>query len=245
VDQHRFLDATRDGYERTAALYAENFHAYLDDKPVDLAMLSAFAGLVSMGENKQVLDVGCGTGVTTAKLRSSSIDAFGIDLSPKMIAEAQRLNPDIEFSVGSMTDLDVADQTVGGVCAWYSTIHVPDDHLPRVFDEFHRVLIPGGFALLAFQVGDVPRILDEAFGQRVELTFFRRQPGHVLALLESAGLRPYAELVREPADGTHESTKQAFLIARKPGDDQPSSRLSLRKRFMASIFSSVLDAGPV
>jgi ubiquinone/menaquinone biosynthesis C-methylase UbiE len=217
VDQHGFLEATRDGYDRTASLYAENFHAYLDDKPVDLAMLSAFAGVVSMGENKRVLDVGCGTGVTTAKLRSSGIDAFGIDLSPKMIAEAQRLNPDIEFSVGSMTDLAVADNSVGGVCAWYSTIHVPDDHLPRVFDEFHRVLVPGGFVLLAFQVGDVPRILDEAFGQRVELTFFRRQPRHVLALLESTGLRPYAELVREPADGTHESTKQAFLIARKPG----------------------------
>jgi SAM-dependent methyltransferase len=217
VEQRGFLERTRDGYDRTAGLYAERFHDYLDDKPVDLAMVSAFAGLVSMGGNKRVVDVGCGTGVTTAKLRSSGIDAFGIDLSPKMIAEAQRLNPDVEFSVGSMTDLTVADDSVGGVCAWYSTIHVPDDHLPRVFDEFHRALIPGGFALLAFQVGDEPRVLDEAFGQRVELTFFRRQPGHVLALLERAGLRPYAELVREPAEGTHESTKQAFLIARKPG----------------------------
>ena len=213
---HGFLERTRDGYDRTAGVYAEHFHDYLDDKPLDLAMLGAFAGLVSTGENKRVADVGCGTGVTTAKLRSSGIDAFGIDLSPKMIAEAQRRNPDVDFSVGSMTDLAVADHGVGGVCAWYSTIHVPDDHLPRVFDEFFRVLVPGGFALLAFQVGDVPRVLDEAFGQRVELTFFRRQPGHVLALLEQAGLRPYAELVREPADGTHESTKQAFLIARKP-----------------------------
>jgi hypothetical protein len=93
---------------------------------------------------------------------------------------------------------------------------VPDDYLPRVFDEFYRVLIPGGFAVLAFQVGDEPLVLDEAFGQCVELTFIRRQPGHVLALLERAGLRPYAQLVREPADGTHESTKQAYLVVRKP-----------------------------
>jgi SAM-dependent methyltransferase len=217
VDQHGFLEATRDGYDRTAALYAENFHDYLDDKPVDLAMVRAFAGLVSTTGNQRVVDVGCGTGVTTALLRSCGIDAFGIDLSPKMIDEAQRLNPGVVFSVGSMTDLAVDDESVGGVCAWYSTIHVPDDHLPRVFEEFHRVLIPGGFVLLGFQVGDEPRILDEAFGQRVELTFFRRQPRNVLALLERAGLRPYAELVREPADGTHESTKQAFLISRRAG----------------------------
>lgn len=173
-------------------------------------MLSAFAGLVPTSGNTRVVDVGCGTGVTTAKLRGSGIDAFGIDLSPKMIGEARRLSPDIEFSVGSMTDLAVADQRVGGVCAWYSTIHVPDEHLPRVFDEFHRVLVPGGFALVAFQVGDEPLVLDE-------LTFIRRQPADVLDLLERAGLRPYAELVREPADGTHESTKQAFLISRRAG----------------------------
>lgn len=216
MDQRSFLARTRDGYDRTAGLYAERFHDYLDDKPVDLAMVSAFAGLVSMSGNKRVADVGCGTGVTTAKLRRSGIDAFGIDLSPKMIAEAQRLNRDIAFNVGSMTDLAAADRAVGGVCAWYSIIHVPDDYLPRVFDEFYRVLIPGGFALLAFQVGDEPLVLDEAFGQRVELTFIRRQPGHVLALLERAGLRPYAQLVREPADGTHESTKQAYLIVRRP-----------------------------
>jgi SAM-dependent methyltransferase len=216
VDQRGFLERTRDGYDRTAGPYAERFHDYLDDKPVDLAMVSAFAGLVSMSGNKRVADVGCGTGVTTAKLRSSGIDAFGIDLSPNMIAEAQRLNRDIEFSVGSMTDLAVADLAAGGVCAWYSIIHVPDNHLPRAFDEFYRVPIPGGFALLAFQVGDEPLVLDEAFGQRVELTFIRRQPDHVLALLERAGLRPYAHLVREPADGTHESTKQAYLVVRKP-----------------------------
>jgi hypothetical protein len=52
------------------------------------------------------------------------------------------------------------------------------------------VLIPGGFALLAFQVGDEPLVLD---------------------------VRPYAHLVRERADGTHESTKQAYLVVRKPG----------------------------
>lgn len=199
MDQRGFLEATRDGYDRTAGLYAERFHDDLDDKPVDLAMVSAFAALVATSGSKRVVDVGCGTGVTTAKLRAAGVDAFGIDLSPKMISEAQRLNPDVEFSVGSMTDLAVSD-----------------DHLPLVFDEFHRVLIPGGFALLGFQVGDEPRILDEAFGQRVDLTFYRRQPDHVLALLEQAGLQPFAELVREPADGTHESTKQAFLIAHKP-----------------------------
>jgi ubiquinone/menaquinone biosynthesis C-methylase UbiE len=210
-----FLATTRVGYDRTAGPYAERFHCHLDDKPLDLAMLNAFAALVVMTKNKRVVDVGCGAGTTTKILRNHAVDAFGIDLSPRMIDEAQRLNPDLSFQVGSMTDLDIPDTSVGGVCAWYSIIHIPDEHLDEVFDEFSRVLIPGGLVLLAFQVGDQPRILHEAFDQQVELTFFRRRPDDVAHRLERAGLHRYAELIREPDSGGFESTPHAYLIARK------------------------------
>ena len=73
-----------------------------------------------------------------------------------MVAEARRRNPDLNFQVGSMTDIDLADGRLDGICAWYSVIHVPDELLPDVFSEFRRVLRPGGWALLAFQVGDHP-----------------------------------------------------------------------------------------
>jgi predicted TPR repeat methyltransferase len=66
VDQHHFVTLTREGYDRTAVGYAERFHHHLDDEPVDLAMVAAFAGLIRKGANKRVIDVGCGTGVTTA-----------------------------------------------------------------------------------------------------------------------------------------------------------------------------------
>lgn len=38
---------------------------------------------------------------------------------------------------------------------------------------------PGGLVLLAFQVGDRPRVVSHAFGHEVNLTFFRRQPRSV------------------------------------------------------------------
>lgn len=215
VDRCDFLDATREGYDRTAAGYAERFHHHLDGKPVDKAMISAFAGLVVEGENNRVLDVGCGTGATTAMFTGQGVEAFGVDLSPEMVAQARRLNPGLEFTVGSMLGMDVADGSVGGVCAWYSIIHVPDTHLAAVFSEFHRVLVPGGLLLLAFQVGDRPRLLAEAFDQQVALTFFRRQPEWVAGQLAEAGFRMYAELVRQPDDDGLEATPQAYLIARR------------------------------
>ncbi|GAB1814368.1 class I SAM-dependent methyltransferase [Mycobacterium sp. MUNTM1] len=209
------MATTRAGYDRIAEPYAQRFHRHLDDKPLDLAMLHAFATLVAMTHNKHVVDVGCGTGATTQILCSHGVDAYGIDLSPKMIDQALRLNPDLSFQVGSMTDLDAQDASVGGVCAWYSIIHIPDEHLNNVFHELARILIPGGILLLAFQIGDQPRILHEAFNHQVELTFSRRQPDDVARRLERAGLHPYADLVRQPDNDGFESTAHAYIIARK------------------------------
>jgi SAM-dependent methyltransferase len=218
MHQYDFLTMTRDGYDRTATSYAERFHDHLDDKPLDLAVLNAFAAMVVRTPNRRIVDIGCGTGATTAILSRHGVEAIGIDLSANMISQARRLNPDLSFRSGSMLDLDVPGADVGGVCAWYSTIHVPDDHLDEVFAEFHRVLIPGGLLLLAFQIGDEPRVLHEAFGQKVELTFFRRRPADITQRLERTGLHRYAELVRAPDSDGFESTPHAYVIARKDKD---------------------------
>jgi SAM-dependent methyltransferase len=176
-------------------------------------MLAGFAGLLS--RDGLIADVGCGTGAASRALADLGLNVIGIDLSPNMIAEARRLNPGLQFQVGSMTNLDFADGHFDGVCAWYSVIHVPDESLPTVFSEFCRVLRPGGLALVAFQVGDQPRTFKEMFGEQVSLTFYRRQPDTVAVLLDEAGLTPYAGLVREPNDDGFESTPHAYLIARR------------------------------
>lgn len=211
-----YLRRTRAGYDATAVEFAPLLDGYLADKPIDRSMLRAFAELVAGSGNRTVADVGCGTGATTSLLAEAGVDAAGFDLSPNMIAHARRLHPGLDFTVGSMTDLALPDGQLGGICAWYSIIHMPDDVVPHVFSEFHRMLSPGGYVLLAFQVGDRPRELTEAFGHRVDLTFHRRRPSDVTASLVAAGFTGYAQLLREPdANDSMESTQQAFLIVRK------------------------------
>jgi ubiquinone/menaquinone biosynthesis C-methylase UbiE len=46
------------------------------------------------------------------------LPAFGIDLSPEMIAVARRTYPDLRFEVGSMLRLDLPDAALGGVLAF-------------------------------------------------------------------------------------------------------------------------------
>lgn len=210
-----FLERTRAGYDAAAAEFAAMFDRHLDEKPVERATLAAFAELVRATGNPAVADVGCGTGVATRILRDLDLVPTGIDLSPNMIAQARLRNPDLPFTVGSMTALNLPDDSVGGVCAWYSTIHVPDSHLPTAFSEFHRVLAPAGIVLLGFQVGDQPRRYSEAFGIPVDLVFHRRTPSAVESALAAVGFEVYSRTVREADDDGVETTPQAFVIARK------------------------------
>lgn len=212
VSEPDFVRHTRDSYDATAEDYAVWIRDELAAKPLDRAVLAAFAELVS----GPVADVGCGPGRVTTHLAGLGLPVFGIDLSPGMVAVARRTYPGLRFEVGSMLALDVADSALGGVVAWYSVIHVPDALVPAVFAEFHRVLAPGGYLQLAFQVGDDPLHRSEAAGHQVNLDFHRRRPDHVAALLRDAGFAVRARLVREPdEDGPFpESTPQAFLLAR-------------------------------
>lgn len=205
--------ATREAYDRVAVEYAEHFRAELQAKPLDRAMLAAFAEVVRTAELGPVVDVGCGPGRVTAYLHSLGLRISGVDLSPEMVALARRAHPSLRFEEGSMLALDTADGTLGGVVAWYSIIHTPPELLPSVFAELHRVLRPGGHLLLAFQVGDEPWHLTEAFGRAISLDFYRLSPDRVAELLGKAGFVVLARLLREP-DAT-EKVRQAFLLARK------------------------------
>ena len=230
-----FLRHTRASYDAVAVDYAEWLRDELAAKPLDRAILAAFAelvgaagaagaaGAVGAAGPGLVADIGCGAGRVTAHLNELGLPAFGIDLSPQMIAVARQAYPGLRFEVGSMLTLDLPDGTLGGLLAWYSTIHVPNDRLPEAFAEFYRVLLPGGYALLAFQVGDGPRHVTQALGQAVSVDLHERQPDAVAALLADAGLVVRARLIREPDDEGDftERTQQAFLLARKVGRENP------------------------
>jgi ubiquinone/menaquinone biosynthesis C-methylase UbiE len=138
-----------------------------------------------------------------------------VDLSPGMIAMAQRDHADIATQVAPITDLPFPDATFDGVLYWYSIIHVDESDLPAVCLEARRVLRPEGIVLIAFQAGEGARDAAAAgyrsLGYDVSLTRFHRTVDQVSRALSAAGFIEEARLVRRPIAEKHD---QAFVLSR-------------------------------
>ncbi|GAA2688809.1 class I SAM-dependent methyltransferase [Streptomyces lunalinharesii] len=212
--EHDALSATRDAYDAAAATYAQLFRDELRDRPLDRAMLGAFAEVVRAGGGGQVADLGCGPGHVTAHLRELGLTVFGMDASPSMIELAREAHPGLPFDVGSMTAVDVADGGLAGVLARWSVIHTPPPELPAVVAEFGRVLAPGGHLLIGFSATDGASHPTQEFDHAVAPAY-RWAPGHLAALLRASGLAEVARMVREPQPTDRRQFQEVHLLARK------------------------------
>jgi SAM-dependent methyltransferase len=168
-----------------------------------------FAELVRAIGGGPVADIGCGPGHTTALLQELGTDAFGIDLSPAMIEIARREHPGAHFEIGSMTNLDLADSSLAGVLAWWSLIHIPDEVMPGVLAQFHRILRPGGVLAAGFHVGEKPTEHDN---KPTPADAYHRPPSQVADWLRATGFTVEAQHLLRPDD----PKPGAILFARRP-----------------------------
>ncbi len=154
---------TAHSYDLLADEYVARIYGELAGKPLDRHLLARFAE--SVAGRGTVADVGCGPGHVARWLHERGVRMIGADLSPAMIGHARRLSPGIGFDVADMRALPWDDGSLAGLVAFYSLIHIDERDLPRTLAEFHRVLAPGGLALVAFHVGDETRHFDELWGR--------------------------------------------------------------------------------
>jgi SAM-dependent methyltransferase len=203
MEQPDDLDLVRDSYDRVADNYVHMVQTTglgdIRTQPWLQAAIDLFADAV--GHLGPVLDVGCGPGTVTAYLAQRGVDVSGVDLSPRMIEHARRLYPECRFSVGSSTELDLAEGSLAGVLGWWSLFNLPRAVLPEVLASMSRALLPGGRLIIATHVGDQDAARTEAYGGvPVSWTTYQWRPEALIALVERAGLRLVADL-RLPPEG--------------------------------------------
>ena len=210
------VSSTQTSYDQVAAEYAEKFKDEMDDKPFDRDCLDRLAREV--GDLGPICDMGCGPGQIARYLHSNGVKTLGVDLSPRMIAEAQRLNPDIHFHQGDMLSLPDADNSWGGIAAFYCIIHIPRERIVAALREMKRVLKPGGVLLVTFHIGEEIKHLDQWWEKPVNLDFAFYLPEEMEAWLKEAGYELEETLVREPNPEVEVATKRAYVFAGKPAN---------------------------
>ena len=211
---NKTIQDTQSSYDRVAVEYGEKFKDEMDDKPFDRDCL--YRLVREVGELGPICDLGCGPGQIARYLHRQGVQTLGVDLSSKMVAEAQRLNPEIHFHQGDMLSLPDADNSWGGIAAFYCIIHIPREQIVNALREMKRVLKPGGPLLLAFHIGTEIKHLDEWWDKPVNLDFAFYLPTEIESWLKEAGFELLETLVREPNTDMEAATQRAYMFAKKP-----------------------------
>ncbi len=147
----------------------------------------------------RALEIGAGTGYFTLNLMQAGVvrSAVCMDISPGMLETLQRnaakLGLPVATVAGDAEGLPLADESFDLVFGHAVLHHIPD--LERAFEEFHRVLKPGGWVVFA---GEPSR-----YGDRLA-ALPKRGAGALAPLWRAAlGAAPYAGHTERNGDGDH------------------------------------------
>ena len=135
MDNRAYYDDFAGWYERERHL---PYHRMLDDLEVEL--------VARYGTGKDVLEVGCGTGLILSRVAGFARTARGIDLSAGMLARAAGRG--LAVAQASATELPIASASVDVAYSFKVLAHVRD--IGAALREMARVVRPGGWVLAEF-----------------------------------------------------------------------------------------------
>ncbi len=135
LENRAYYDDFAGWYERERHL---PYHRMLDDLEVEL--------VERYGDGRDVLEVGCGTGLILHRTAKFARTAQGIDLSAGMLAKAAARG--LVVAQASATQLPIASKSVDVAYSFKVLAHIPD--IRGAMAEMARVVRPGGWVLAEF-----------------------------------------------------------------------------------------------
>ena len=194
-------DIVRHGYNRVAA-------AYLDKRMFHSAGSELLTRLLDqLPANARILDAGCGAGIpVTAHLAERSL-VTGVDFSVEQLRLAKGLVESAEFVCQDLSELGFAENTFDAICSYYAIIHIPRSLHAQVFAEFHKLLVPGGLALLCLGAKDLEEDFEgNYFGTQMYWSHYDEAANR--RMLRKAGFEElWSELVPDTAFGVNNGGK--------------------------------------
>ena len=192
---------------------AEKYQGEHSHNPFQAALVEKISSLTPAGST--VLDLGCGTGVPTAKiLAESDHRVVGVDISEGMLRLAREQVPAAEFRHADFKDLPADFGSFDAVTAFFSLLMLSKADIEKTLTKVAGWLKPGGYFGVGMVNFDGDSLPFDFLGVPVTVSGYL-QPD-LAALLESHGLTVVdIETVDfTPTDGPQES--QIFALAQLP-----------------------------
>jgi SAM-dependent methyltransferase len=142
----RFLAVSVSERNRDVYRDASVVEEYAGDGWLCRGEMRSFRELAERARGQRLLDIGVGSGRTTAVLALITGDYTGIDFSPEMVERASQRHPYARFQTGDARTLsDFRDGEFGAVVFSFNGIDtLGHDDRRAAFEQMHRVLAPGG-----------------------------------------------------------------------------------------------------
>jgi ubiquinone/menaquinone biosynthesis C-methylase UbiE len=188
---------------------------------------------LDIGNDGSVLELACGTGIVTRRLRERLAPGSKIvatDLNEAMLSYAQlklKSSEAIEWKQADATDLPFQDQSFDAVVCQFGVMFFPDKE--QAAREAYRVLKPGGVFLFnvwdAIEENDLPHIahtiiskfFDDKPPNFYEIPFSFHDQETIAALLSQAGFRNIeSSIVSTTAEATSASEVTRGLVHGNP-----------------------------
>lgn len=136
--------------------------------------------------NAHVLDLGCGTGLPTARqLVDAGARVTGTEISPRMLETARRNVPEARFVQTDVVDLDPAAQSYHAVVAFFVLLCLPRAHIPKVLELIRDSLAPEGVFCMGMVEADADDLPIPFLGEDVRVSGYTRD--EMRAVVEASG----------------------------------------------------------
>lgn len=201
-----FKKTVKEGYNAIA-------NRYLAERTRDSADVRLLHDFIErLAANAKVLDAGCGAGIPISQMLSENFAVTGVDFSEAQVELAKKNVPHAKFLCEDMTKLDFPDDSFDGITSYYAIIHIPREEHQSLLANFHRILKPGGFALLCLGAEHLIDDIDENYlGTRMYWSHYDTET--YLKMLNDCGFSILWS--KHVTDGTCEGAGHLFVFAQK------------------------------
>ena len=142
---------TIDYYNDTAEKWAEEWYNNESVLPYLKHLMTL------LPKNPTIVDLCCGAGYESMRLKNLGAKVIGLDLSKNSIKIAKERNPEISFYVQDMLkDYSYVGKVDGLICV-AGLIHLENDKLPLAFQNMHTILNDNAYTLIVVREGSGKR----------------------------------------------------------------------------------------